>query len=164
MIIGSICDCGTVSHAAGFTHHDSNTVLGIPKLEAAAEVMRDIIKDNVQKFWNNNFDIFSEDEKIEILTRDLARGYEDEGTRKRLVEDPELETVLFDVVYPLFGFRHDRAKVEAAEGVKVDKGVKPDERAKTDGEVEADEGVKVDKGVRPDERAKTDEGWSCLVQ
>src|SRR5271168_3576335 len=114
MIIGSICDCGTVSHAAGFTHHDTNTVLGIPKLEAAAEVMREIIKDNVQKFWNNNFNIFSEDEKIEILTRDLARGYEDEGTRKRLVEDPELEKVLFDVVYPLFGFRH-RAKVEADE-------------------------------------------------
>ena len=124
MIIGSICDCGTVSHAAGFTHHDTNTVLGIPKLEAAAEVMREIIKDNVQKFWNNNFNIFSEDEKIEILTRDLARGYEAEGTRKRLVEDPELEKVLFDVVYPLFGFRQ-RAKVEA------DEGAKPDERVKT---------------------------------
>jgi len=101
--------------------------------------MREIIKDNVQEFWNNNFDIFSEDEKIEILTRDLARGYEYEVTRKRLVEDPELEKVLFDVVYPLFGFRH-RAKVEA------------------------DEGVKVGKGVKPDERVKTDEGWSCLVQ
>jgi hypothetical protein len=126
MIIGSICDCGTVSHAAGFTHHDTNTVLGIPKLEAAAEVMREIIKDNVQKFWNNNFNIFSEDEKIEILTRDLARGYEAEGTRKRLVEDPELEKVLFDVVYPLFGFRH-RAKVEVDEGVRADERVKTDE-------------------------------------
>jgi hypothetical protein len=126
MIIGSICDCGTVSHAAGFTHHDTNTVLGIPKLEAAAEVMREIIKDNVQKFWNNNVDIFSEDEKIEILTRDITRGYEDEGTRKRLVEDPELEKVLFDVVYPVFGFRQ-RAKIEADEGAKVDEGVKPDE-------------------------------------
>jgi hypothetical protein len=139
MIIGSICDCGTVSHTAGFTHHDTDIEIGIPKLEAAAEVMREIIKDNVQEFWNNNFDIFSEDEKIEILTRDLARGYEDEVTRKRLVEDPELEKVLFDVVYPLFGFRY-RAKVEA------------------------DEGVKVGKGVKPDERVETDEGWSCLVQ
>ena len=126
MIIGSICDCGTVSHAAGFTHHDTNTVLGIPKLEAAAEVMREIIKDNVQKFWNNNFNIFSEDEKIEILTRDLARGYEAEGTRKRLVENPELEKVLFDVVYPLFGFRH-RAKVEAEKEVRADERVKTDE-------------------------------------
>ena len=126
MIIGSICDCGTVSHAAGFTHHDTNTVLGIPKLEAAAEVMREIIKDNVQEFWNNNFDIFSEDEKIEILTRDLARGYEAEGTRKRLVENPELEKVLFDVVYPLFGFRH-RAKVEAEKEVRADERVKTDE-------------------------------------
>ena len=126
MIIGSICDCGTVSHATRFTHHDTNTVLGIPKLEAAAKVMREIIKDNVQKFWNNNFNIFSEDEKIEILTRDLARGYEAEGTRKRLVEDPELEKVLFDVVYPLFGFRH-RAKVEVDEGVRADERVKTDE-------------------------------------
>jgi hypothetical protein len=121
MTIGSICDCGTVSHAAGFTHHGTNTLLGIPKLEAAAEAMREIIKDNVQKFWNNNVNIFSEDEKIEILTRDLTRGYEDEGTGERLVEDPELEKILFDVVYPLFGFRQ-RTKLEADEGVKPDEG------------------------------------------
>ena len=103
---------------------DTNTVPGIPRIEAAAEAIRESIKDNGQKFWNSNLDIFSEDEAIEMITRDLVRGNESERTRKRLVEDPELEKVLFDVVYPLFGFRQ-RAKVEA------DEGAKPDERVKT---------------------------------
>ncbi|CZR60705.1 uncharacterized protein PAC_10601 [Phialocephala subalpina] len=85
---GSICDCG------------------IPKIEEAAKAMREIVKDNWQKMWKSPLDpIFSEDEKIELLTRDLVRGYNDEGTGKRLVENLELEKVLFDVVYPLFGSR-----------------------------------------------------------
>lgn len=76
--------------------------------------MRRIVKDNLQKLQKSNLDyIFSEDEKIELLTRDLVREYEDE-TGKRLVEKVELEKVLFDVVCPLVGFRYT-AQVEKGE-------------------------------------------------
>lgn len=54
--------------------------------------------------------IFEGDEKIELLTRELVRGYQDEEIGKMLVENAELESALFDVVYPLFGSRQKGRK------------------------------------------------------
>ncbi len=120
MVIGSICDCGIISHATSSPQrYRTDDVLGIPKLEEAAKAVREIAKDNRQKMWKSPLDhIFSEDEKIELSVRKLVRGYKDERTGKPIVEDIELEKVLFDVVYPLFGSRQT---------AQVDQGDKEDE-------------------------------------
>ena len=79
--------------------------------------MREIIRANRHEISKSPLDnIFSEDEKIELITRDLVRGYKDEGTGKRLVENLELENVLFDVVYPLFGSRQTAQVNKGREG------------------------------------------------
>ncbi|KAH8649432.1 hypothetical protein BGZ60DRAFT_422302 [Tricladium varicosporioides] len=85
---GSICDCG------------------IPKVEEAARAIREAVKASREHMREFPLDhIFSDDEKIELLTRDLLRDYNAKDSGKGLIEDNELERVLFDIIYPLFGSR-----------------------------------------------------------
>ena len=58
--------------------------------------------------------IFTEEEKIEMMTRELLKGFTDEETGNRLIDDPELEKVIFEVVYPSFGSRQ-KERYRAAE-------------------------------------------------
>jgi hypothetical protein len=62
-------------------------------------------KTKLLKNWKHPLDaIFTEDEKIELITRDILREFKhrDSGA---FLDDPELERVIFEVVYPSFGFR-----------------------------------------------------------
>jgi hypothetical protein len=63
--------------------------------------------------------IFSEDEKIELRTRELVLRCNYEQTGKRLVENLELEKALFDVAYLLFG---SRQTTQVGGGQKADEG------------------------------------------
>jgi hypothetical protein len=105
--------------------HDTNTLIGIPRLEEAAKAIKgDIIKRNLQALPRSRSlldSICTEDEKIELITREIVQGYRAEGIGERLVESAELERVLFDVVYPLFGSRqkglvHGKGEAEGSEG------------------------------------------------
>jgi hypothetical protein len=107
-----------LSHA-----HDTNTLTGILRLEEAAKAARrKIIKNNLQAVPRSPLDhIFTEDEKNELITREIVQGYKAEGIREKLVESAGLERALFDVVYPLFGSRqkgvvNGRGEAEGSEG------------------------------------------------
>ncbi|RDL31810.1 Uncharacterized protein BP5553_09212 [Venustampulla echinocandica] len=102
---GSICDCG------------------ILRLEEFAKLARrKIIKNNLQAVPRSPLDnIFTEGEKIELITREIVQGYKAEELGEKLVESAGLERALFDVVYPLFGSRqkgvvNGRGKAEGSEG------------------------------------------------
>lgn len=65
--------------------------------------------------WKHPLDaIFTKEDKIEMMTRGLLKGFKDEETGNRLIDDPELEEVIFDVVYPSFGSRQ-KERYRAAE-------------------------------------------------
>lgn len=56
--------------------------------------------------------IFSDDEQTELSIRSVVRQcYRDTMTGKGSMEDVELERVLFDVIYPLFGRRQVKDEV-----------------------------------------------------
>ncbi|KAH6681370.1 hypothetical protein B0J14DRAFT_623366 [Halenospora varia] len=78
----------------------------IAAFEKATRAARETIKANSEHLPKFPLDhIFSDDEKIELLTRDVLRDYNTEEGIKGLIEDSELEKVLFDIVYPLFASR-----------------------------------------------------------
>lgn len=87
--------------------HDSNTLTGIRRLEEAAKAARhEIISNKVHAVPRSPLDhIFTEDEKIELITREIVQRYKTESIGEKLFESAELERVMFDVVYPLFGSR-----------------------------------------------------------
>ncbi|KAF4637188.1 hypothetical protein G7Y89_g890 [Cudoniella acicularis] len=90
--------------------------LRIPKLEEAAKFLRKTIEANPQDLPKSPINpIFTMDERIELATRALVKGYNGAvmGDEK-LIEKPELEKVLFEVVYPSFGSRQ-KAKVAERE-------------------------------------------------
>lgn len=69
-------------------------------------VRREVIERNLPAVPGLPLDyIFTEDEKIELITREIVQGYKPEDLGEKLVESAELERALFDVVYPLFGSR-----------------------------------------------------------
>lgn len=89
--------------------------------EFAKAARREIIRDSLQVVPRSPLDhIFTEDEKIELITREFVQGYDVDGIGERLVENTELKKVLFDVVYPLFGSRQNVVVSQSAE-VKVSK-------------------------------------------
>jgi len=96
---------------------------GIPILEEFAKHVRNkVIKNNLQAIPRSPLDhIFTKDEKIELITRELVQGYKEE-TGERIVEDIELEEVLFDVVYLLFGSRKTGVIARSGESMGSEKG------------------------------------------
>ena len=98
---------------------DTDSIPGIPELEEAARAVReDIRTKHLHDKSKSPFDkIFTEEERIELTTRLLVRAMNGEGAGKLMIPNSELREVIFDVVYPLFGFRQVRqvAETEKAE-------------------------------------------------
>ncbi len=106
-----------------FQTYGTNKITGILRLEEFAKAARrNIIKNNLQAVPRPPLDhIFTEDEKVELITREIVQGYKAEGIREKLLESVELERALFDVVYPLFGSRqtgvvNGRGEAEGSKG------------------------------------------------
>ena len=94
---------------------------GIQGLEEAARAVREGIRTKrLHDTSKSPFDkIFTEEERIELTTRLLVRAMNGEGAGKSMIPNLELEKVIFEVVYPLFGFRQVR---QVAEMEKVEEG------------------------------------------
>jgi hypothetical protein len=105
--------------------HDTDAVPGILRLEEAARAARcEIIKNNLHAESESPLDhIFTEEEKIELSTREFVQS-DEANIGEKLVESAELERVLFDVVYPLFGSRQKGVanRREQSEGVEKGSG------------------------------------------
>jgi hypothetical protein len=132
--------------------------------EVAKMTRRNIIKHNLQAIPRPPLDpIFTEDEKIEILTREIVQGYKAAGLGPKLIESADLERVLFDVVYPLFGSRQkavvDRGgEAESSEGAKSREGAESNEGAGGSEGAKVNEGARGSGGAECNERAEGSEG------
>jgi hypothetical protein len=84
--------------------------------------MRDmIISKQLHNESNSPFDtIFTEKERIELAARSLTSLFISDTLKTFMKDNPELERVLFEVVYPQFGFRqkieNDRQATRPDEG------------------------------------------------
>lgn len=149
--------------------HDTNTVIGIPEIEELAQGLRtQIIQENLHTIPRSPLDpIFTADETIELITREMVQGYKAAGVGPKLLESDDLEKVLFDVVYPLFGSRQKptvgeaEGKVQSNKGVSGSKGTERGERAA--GNKGATERVEGNKGAKSTERAEGNEAIESSI-
>lgn len=98
----------------------ANLGIGIPNVQEVAMFLYLTIEARQIKPWEHDRQpldgIFSDAEQTELCIRELVRSYRDKKTGKVLVEDIELERVLFDVMYPLFGARQEKRYQASAGG------------------------------------------------
>lgn len=87
----------------------------------ARAARRKIIEKNIQALPMSPHDqVFTKEEKIELLTRNIVHDYNTEG-KERIIGNVELERVIFDILYPLFGSRQKGAgKGKGVEGMEGD--------------------------------------------
>jgi hypothetical protein len=87
--------------------NNANQTVGMPVLEAFASHVRQMaISKKLYEKRTSPFDeIFTKEQKIELITRSLVRETLRNTPDEDLQQNPELEKVIFEVVYPPFGFR-----------------------------------------------------------
>jgi hypothetical protein len=109
-------------------------ILGIPELATIASTMRNkVVAQQLHNESKSPFDtIFTEEERIELVVRLLTKEFvtrslsdETDGSDVgmgllALKKNPELMNVIFEVVYPQFGFRQGRGNDKGATGVTED--------------------------------------------